>query len=686
MNLRRVKVDWLVVGTVALVLVLAFAALLQFHFINRVTEADRRRNRDYVETTLRNFRDDFREALLALLPVFRPSPSIRADASVETYLAGRASQWRDTSDHPQLLGSIGYGAETPGGIVFKRMRAGEDRFTEQPWPEGLTLYRTILEKRLRMPGGEPPLFPNGFAFELSEGRPVIVFPLVTNAEPPPPPSLSDHPPARSVSSNNANEEALDEQNRRPPPWQEPHALLDVLRPAPAEGVVRVPELKGWCFLELDLDYLQKNLLPELVERHYGHEARNEYRIAVVTGRPLRVLYQSDPALTIDSLSRVDAGVLLFDAHVQPNRPAGLPPNKPPSRPPPPPPPPGSRDGHPADSTSRPPPPPPNPGPPPFIAGPDGAPISAITGQQNADDNINSWWLVLKSASGSLDSIVNHARLHNLIVSFGILLLLAVSIVMLTLATRRARSLARQQMEFVAGVSHELRTPLTVIQSTSYNLSKGVIQDPQRVQKYGDVIQDEARRLINQVEQMLSFAGIQSGRKLYDLRPVDVREVIDRALAEYSTALEEGGWEVEKHVDDELPLILADAQSLESVLKNLIGNALKYAAQGKWLSVTARAAKNSREVEIRVADHGPGISSADLPHIFEPFYRGQEVFGSQNSGAGLGLSLVERHMQAHKGRVTVETSQESGTAFILHLPATAETGAESNNDGRQNTDS
>ena len=281
--------------------------------------------------------------------------------------------------------------------------------------------------------------------------------------------------------------------------------------------------------------------------------------------------------------------------------------------------------------------------------------------------------------------MNHARLHNLIVSFGILLLLAVSVVILMLGIRSARSLARQQMEFVAGVSHELRTPLTVIQSTSYNLSKGVIQDPKRVQKYGDVIQDEARRLINQVEQMLSFAGIQSGRKLYDLRPVDVTETIDRALSEYATAFEEGGWEIEKRIDEELPHVLADAQSLESVLKNLIGNAHKYAAQGKWLSVSARAARNRKEVQITVADHGPGISSTDLPHIFEPFYRGQEVFGSQNSGAGLGLSLVERHMQAHKGRVTVETSEESGTAFTLHLPALEDDGAGSNDYGRQNTD-
>jgi signal transduction histidine kinase len=242
--------------------------------------------------------------------------------------------------------------------------------------------------------------------------------------------------------------------------------------------------------------------------------------------------------------------------------------------------------------------------------------------------------------------------------------------MLMLATRRARRLARQQMEFVAGVSHELRTPLTVIQSTSYNLSKGVIQDPARVEKYGLVIQKEARRLINQIERMLSFAGIQSGQKLYDLRPVDVNETIERAFDEYRTAFEEGGWVVEKSFDEELPKALADAQSLESAVENLLENALKYAAGGKWLSIKAKRARRGKgsEVQITVADKGEGISALDLPHIFEPFYRGDAARASSAHGSGLGLCLVERHMRAQGGSVTVKSSPREGTVFTLHLPA------------------
>jgi signal transduction histidine kinase len=656
MTFARIRSGWLVVGTVSLMLLLALAAVQQYRWINRVSEADRRQRREYMETTLGSTSNDFRETIHELLPVFRPSPTIPPDITLETYLARRASQWRATSDHSQLLSSVSLGIESPNGVTFKRLRPGDEQFTEQSWPEALTLYRTIIQERLRMPGGEPPLFPNGFAFELSEGRPVIVFPLVTNAEPPEPPTPNDNSSAQSSPSSN-NLQSKGRSSEQPPP-SEPRELLRLLRPAPPERMIHLPELRGWCFIELDADYLEKYLLPELVERHFSREALADYKVAVVTGHPLRIIYSSDPTLTSSSLSVVDAGILLFDPHMQQGRPA---------LPPPP------LHGHisPGEHPTGPPPPA---GPPPFISGAEGEPRPR-TGppppQGNAETDTESWRLVLKNRAGSLESLVNMERRRNLALSFGVLLLLAGSTLMLMLATRRARSLAKQQMEFVAGVSHELRTPLTVIQSTSYNLSNGVIQDPQRVRKYGDVIQGEARRLINQVERMLSFAGIQSGRKLYDLRPVNVALVVERALAEYATAFEEGGWQIEKDIDEDLPQVLADAQTLESAVNNLLENALKYAAQGKWLSVRARAAKNKKgttEVQITVADRGPGISQADLPHIFEPFYRGQGVLTSSTGGAGLGLNLVQRHLRAHRGQVTVKSSPKDGTAFTLHLPA------------------
>jgi signal transduction histidine kinase len=652
MTFARVRLSWLLVGTVSLMLLLSLAAVQQYRWINRVSEADRRQRREYMETTLGSTSNDFRETIHELLPTFRPFPTIPPETTLETYLARRASEWRATSGHSQLLRSVSLGTESPNGIIFKRLRLGDEQFTEQSWPEALTLYRTILQEHLRMPGGEPPLFPNGFAFELSEGRPVIVFPLVTNAEPPEPPAPDDN--TSTQSSPSSNKLAPKGLSSEPPP-SEPRELLQLLRPAPPERMIHLPELRGWCFLELDSDYIENYLLPELVERHFSREALADYKVAVVTGQPLRIIYSSDPTLTPSSLSFVDAGILLFDSHMQPGRPA----------PPP-------LHGH-TPPGEHPPGPPPPAGPPPFVSGTEEEQHPRIgpppPPQGSAETDTESWRLVLKNRAGSLESLVNQERRRNLALSFGVLLLLAGSTLMLMVATRRARSLAKQQMEFVAGVSHELRTPLTVIQSTSYNLSNGVIQDPQRVRKYGDVIQGEARRLINQVERMLSFAGIQSGRKLYDLRPVNVALIVERALAEYATVFEEGDWQVEKELEEDLPQILADAQSLESAINNLLENALKYASQGKWLSVSARAAKNRKgEVQITVADHGPGIAPADLPHIFEPFYRGQGVLTSSTGGAGLGLNLVERHLRAHRGYVTVKSTPKDGTAFTLHLPA------------------
>ncbi|HVQ36315.1 MAG TPA: HAMP domain-containing sensor histidine kinase [Pyrinomonadaceae bacterium] len=393
-------------------------------------------------------------------------------------------------------------------------------------------------------------------------------------------------------------------------------------------------LRGWCFLEFDNDDLRQNLLPELVARHYGTPAR--YQVAVVASNPLSMIYSSEPTLTIEALSQFDAGTVLLDTNLL-------------------------QGGY------GPPPPPPRSGGQPVVAGPQGLPLAEIGGNRGSTGD-RAWLLAVKNKAGSIDELVEFSQRHTLGFSFIILVLSAGSSVMLILATVRARRLARQQMEFVAGVSHELRTPLTVIQSTSYNLSQGTIQDPGRVQQYGDVIQREARRLINQIERMLSFAGIQSGRRVYDPQPINVTEIAERSLAEYAAPFAEDGWQIEQHFAEDLPLVVTDGPALESALKNLFENALKYAARGKWLSVTASAAQpaQGKEVQITVADRGPGIAPRDLPHIFEPFYRGRSV-SATISGAGLGLCLVERNLRALGGRVTVQSTPGQGTSFTLHLP-------------------
>src|SRR5205085_8383225 len=283
----------------------------------------------------------------------------------------------------------------------------------------------------------------------------------------------------------------------------------------------------------------------------------------------------------------------------------------------------------------------------------------------------SWRLAARHRAGSLDAEVSQTRRRNLALNFGIFLLLGGSITMMVLATQRARRLARQQMEFVANITHELRTPLSVIHSASYNLASGVVGQPARVREYGAMIQSEARRLSAQVEQALSFAGVEASRKRYDFQPVRVAEVVERAMSDCAPAFAEAGWRVEYEKDEPAPAVLADAQALESAVKNLLYNALKYADAGKRLRVAVRAHRSGKrsEAQITVADRGPGVAAKDLPHLFEPFYRGAAVLASTTPGAGLGLSIVRKHVRAHRGRVTV--TSDSGASFTIHLPAVDE---------------
>jgi signal transduction histidine kinase len=566
-------------------LLTVLAGALQYRGINRWSNAVRRQRREVMERTLRNFSGDFRATLLQLLPFFRPPPDERNDAAFEPYLIESARRWHSTSDRPQLLASVSIGTQSDKGVVFRRLQTGDNQFKTEDWPNEFVVYRRVLEEGLHLPGSQSPLAPNESAFAFFQGRPVLIFPLV----------------------------------------------------AAAPSTPESQRLRGWCFLEVEIDYLRQYLLPELVARHYGTGAHDQ--VAVLASDPLSVIYGSDQTLTIGSLSQVDAVIVLLDASLPQNG-KELP---------------RSPDGF-------------APGPKPFVSEPPGAPLAEISGNRGGADD-RAWLLVVKNKTGSFEALVEYSRQHTVRLNFGMLMLFAGTSVMLMLATLRARRLAQQQMEFVAGVSHELRTPLTVIQSTSYNLSQGTIQDPRRVQQYGDVIQREARRLINQIERMLSFAGIQSGRRVYDPQPTNVTEIAERSSAEYAVSFAEGGWQIEQHFAEDLPLVLTDGSALESALKNLFDNALKYAARGKWLRVsacTARVRKRT-EVQITVADRGPGIAPKDLPHIFEPFYRGQSVTAAATSGTGRGLCLVERTLRALGGSVTVQSAPGEGTSFTLHLP-------------------
>ena len=276
-----------------------------------------------------------------------------------------------------------------------------------------------------------------------------------------------------------------------------------------------------------------------------------------------------------------------------------------------------------------------------------------------------WTLNVQHAAGSLEQFITNTRRKNLAISFGILSLLGASVILIFLSAQRAKQFAQKQIDFVSAVSHEFRTPLAVIYSAGENLTDGVVRNEIQISKYGDLIKREGKKLSAMVEQILEFAGARSGKRKYDFRQTDAGSVVENALRECQPLIEEKGFTVEKYVAGDLPKVSADFNALSHSVQNLINNSVKYGDGSKWIKISAE--NGDGKVKIVVEDKGIGISGREIAHIFEPFYRSKRVVDEQIHGNGLGLSLVKQTVEAHGGKVFVESEVGKGSRFTIELP-------------------
>ena len=288
----------------------------------------------------------------------------------------------------------------------------------------------------------------------------------------------------------------------------------------------------------------------------------------------------------------------------------------------------------------------------------------------ADNSAAGWRLVVRHPGASLAEAVTMTWRRDLLLGLGVLLVLAASMTLVLIWTQRVHRLAEMQMEFVAGVSHELRTPVSVISSAADNLADGVVEEKAQVTQYGALIRDEAHRLAAMVEQVLLFAATRNNLQQYQPVPVTVEETIDAAVANLAHLTSANGFTVEKDVAPGLPPVMANPKTLGRCLENLMTNALKYGGKERWMALRARPGSGTEagEVLITVEDRGPGIDPGEIPHIFEPFYRGNAAKASQAHGTGLGLSLAKEAAEAMGGNLTVTSQVGKGSSFTLHFPA------------------
>ena len=231
---------------------------------------------------------------------------------------------------------------------------------------------------------------------------------------------------------------------------------------------------------------------------------------------------------------------------------------------------------------------------------------------------------------------------------------------------REMKLSQMKNEFVSNVSHELRTPLASIRVFGELLRLGRVDQPGKVQEYGDYIETESRRLTQLINNILDFASIESGRKTYHFERCDVREVVCETLKTFEVRLRQNGFNIiVEGAEAPLPPARIDAGAIAQSLSNLLDNAVKYSNGNKDITVSLR--REGDFVVISVTDKGIGIPRDEQAKIFDRFHRVGTGLVHDVKGSGLGLAIVRHIVEAHRGKVSVESRPGEGSTFSLHLP-------------------
>jgi len=579
----------------AMAVLLPVLAALQYHWLGQVSEAASERLESSLRASATGFRHDFNREFIRAYVNFHMD-SFTPPSNIEHYHLERFERWNQTAPYPRLISDIFLVTyDEQGRALLNHLESETKQFQTIDWSSSTAKDLMSLRERFdqthesQMKSDRQQNSLESFV----EDVPALIVPF------PPVPNQ---------------------------PFQTPGA------PAPS----------GFTIIKLDLNYMQGEFIPALMQRHGFDDSQTEYNVAIVSlNHPEKLIYSSRYPATEVAASDVSTPIFGLEADELRSflgSQAALSTNAEPQSP---------RKLINLRLLKR--------------------SSATVGGSPSSEDG--HWRLLIKHRAGSLAAAVNTARRRNLAISFGILLLLGAGIFMTAISSRRAERLVRRQIDFVAGVNHELRTPLAVICSAGENLADGIVDTPQKARQYGDAIYREGRRLTDMVEQVLEFAGAQSGRQRYAFRQIHVADVIDAAVAACETQIQEKQFKVETQIAPDVPLVHGDSAALRRALQNLISNAIKYDGQSRWLRISAQtlAAERASEVQITVEDHGLGIDSTDIPHIFEPFFRGREAVAAQIEGSGVGLSVVKQVVEAHGGKISVKSTPGTGTTFTLTLP-------------------
>jgi len=228
---------------------------------------------------------------------------------------------------------------------------------------------------------------------------------------------------------------------------------------------------------------------------------------------------------------------------------------------------------------------------------------------------------------------------------------------------RVRRLETVRRDFISNISHELRTPLASLKALVDTLRDGALEDPPAAEHFLNRMETEVDALTQMVQELLELSRIESGQVPLRLKPITVADVVLPPADRLCPQAERTGLRLTVDLPADLPPVLADVERMQQVVTNLVHNAIKFTPSGGEVTITAEVGES--EVIVSVHDTGIGIPADDLPRIFERFYKVDRA--RSEKGTGLGLAIAKHIVEAHGGRIWVESQVGKGSTFRFALP-------------------
>jgi len=237
---------------------------------------------------------------------------------------------------------------------------------------------------------------------------------------------------------------------------------------------------------------------------------------------------------------------------------------------------------------------------------------------------------------------------------------------LTLVLEEVKKISKRKTDFISSVSHELRTPLTSIKGYAAILIEEKLGHlPEAAKERLEKINRHSDELVHMVNELLDIARIESGKAVMRIEQQDLKAIIFNVVDLILIQCKNKNIELITDIQKEIPPVLADRTQLERVFINLLGNAVKFTPEKGKITIKAHA--EGDVIQVDISDTGIGIPPDSLPMLFEEFYRVDNAINQQVKGTGLGLSLVKHIIQAHKGKIWLESKQGKGSKFSFTLP-------------------